>query len=330
VLQRHGGDFSLRDQDDRTVADLARKEGKVELAELIDSFKSTQSRLKHVWDHRMKPENAEVISFLGAMLAAHAVYYYNVLGFTSHNLLLLMQAAAIAMTCWCVAKMSRHKEAGSVVRNDFANLTGSHASAHNDHVFSGLRFDPTAKVAVPLRAYYSEESGNVCRRYHCHCTLVGADVCGDNFRSFIVLLSGLVVDVAIAVFVAGELIALTPDAPSPLLPHLFIWHGLWMPSYTILTMLTCYGFFLFNIAAGRLLKAVQPITKGLTMHEELYWTHYTYLQDPAGRMANPFDQGWQKNIMGFLRGSKFPEADIYSISELNPAPWRHPKDKRQR
>merc|ERR1711924_333759 len=64
------------------------------------------------------------------------------------------------------------------------------------------------------------------------------------------------------------------------------------------------------------------------VHEESYWNHYTYMQDPSGRKVNPFDHGWKKHIVEFLRGKKVPEVDMYSISELKPAAWKHPKDKR--
>lgn len=329
VLQRHGADFSLTDQDGRDVAALARKENQGDLAELIESFKSSKARLQYMWAYRGRPENAEPITVVNAFIMAHIVLYYNVVGYTPHTLLLLVQGACVVGSAYCLFKLAKNKEVGSVIRNDFSNLQGSWSSAQNDALFAGLRICRSAKVAMPLRSHYSETSGNLVRRYHAYCQLAGVDICGENSRTFTLMVLLMIVDMSIAVYVGCAVISATsPDAPSIMLPHLFIWYGLWQPGCTLLTLLMMYSFFMNVVALQRLQRQVETVVSGTSMHEAACWNQYTYMQDPAGMLANPFDYGVKTNVLNFAKGKRIPEADMYSIQELTPKPWHHPRDKR--
>jgi len=160
--------------------------------------------------------------------------------------------------------------------------------------------------------------------------MAGVDICSENMRVFVSMLACLVFDLGITGFISCHLVATSsPDAPSIMLPHLFVWYGLFQPGYAILTLLGMYSSFMCFVACTRLQKQVGAVLGGISAYEEGSWQVLTYLQDPAGGIANPFDFGIKTNVLHFLQGKKVPEADLHSIMELTPKPWHHPKDKRQ-
>jgi len=287
------------------------------------------SRLMFAWQHRGNSEYSEGLGVLNLIFISHLIYFYNVLGHTPHGFLLFLQFACLGGLGFFCSKLYKSKEAGAVIQNSFDGVQGSWCSTQNDSIFGGIRMCPTAKLAMPLRAVYSEQSGNLVRGFYTHCSLLGVDICIENRRMFLAGLSCIAVDVFIAVYVACNMIAYSsPSAPSILLPHLFIWYGLWEPGYALLTLLAVYSLYMLLVAVTTIQKQVMTIIGGQTTHEEQQWSQYTYLQDPAGKHKNPFDLGLQTNVLNFLQGKKVPEGDLYTIMELKPKPWRHPKDKR--
>ena len=83
--------------------------------------------------------------------------------------------------------------------------------------------------------------------------MADTDICVENVRTFTLMLLALLVDVAIPVYLSVDLISTaSASAPSVLLPHLFIWYGLWQPGYTFLTLLAMYSFFMTTVVAQRL------------------------------------------------------------------------------
>ena len=116
------------------------------------------------------------------------------------------------------------------------------------------------KVAMPLRSYYSDASGNLVRRYHAYCQMAGVDICGENVRQFTLMVLLLFIDISIAFFIGCTVISATStEAPSVMLPHLFIWYGLWQPGCALLTLLMMYSFFMSIVAFQRLQRQAQAL-----------------------------------------------------------------------
>jgi len=261
--------------------------------------------------------------------SAHLAYFYNVMGSVQHSFLIFVQLLSLMACAITLKRLAMGKEVGAVLCNNFSTLQGSWSSAQNDTIFHDIRMCPTSKVAMPLRSHYSEQTGNLVRGFFQHCGMLRTDLCLENMRSFLIALSFLALDLLIATYVSISMVEnSSPQAPSILLPHLYVYYGLTTQGYAVLTLISIYAGYMLLVCFSMLQKQIFLMSGGITSHEHEAWSQYAYLTDPSGKLCNPFDQGWQTNFANFVKKKILPETDIYAIQELKPMPWRHPKDKR--
>ncbi|ESO00331.1 hypothetical protein HELRODRAFT_184355, partial [Helobdella robusta] len=75
----------------------------------------------------------------------------------------------------------------------------------------------------------------------------------------------------------------------------FIWFGTFM-----LTLLT-------SVSALAFVCTIINLTSGMTTNERANWARYSYLIDSRGRLMNPFNRGFFRNVAEYFSISNYDE-----------------------
>lgn len=346
VLQRAGIDLSIQDKEGRTAADLARHEMTTHpksadgseskeavaldaLATELDSYRSKRHRMRYLWMQRSNPDNIRITTFLGSAFLSLPFFYFNVLNYTPHYSLLLMQMTLTILMMYLVRATYQNHETGAIIESDLP-ISGNPAAPQHDSFFQNVLVHPDTHMAWPFRAAVAPNSGMFIRNYSHHCALTGSHVCGENYRKFMILVAISSVNAMITLFIAVDVCCRNPGAPSMIQIHYWFWYNLWTWKYTLLTAWSAWWMVISFSEIARSLKYINYPIRNVFQHEMDNFPKLRYLQDPAGKPAFPFaKKNVMENLVAFCRGKQTPEHDIYLYSQLNVGQWTHPMDKRK-
>jgi len=328
ALIRCGADLSITDKAGRTAADLALSENHPELAAELNSYQSKKHRLQYLWDSRIDPENRATAAFIGSIIWSLIVFYFNVFYHTPYRTLLLIQMTLTVVGGYLGWKLSQQKEAGAITEPELP-ISANPAAQSNDNFFHNLSVEPTAKMAWPFRAAYSEKTGNFVRHFSHFCSVTHTDICGENYRQFMLWLAVVAVDALLMLLLACDVVSANPGSPSIFKIHMWVWYNMWHWRYALLVAYCLWwiGWMFTHLAQIQPFLAM-PFMNIYAYEVQNLW-RLRYLQDGIGNFHNP----WQyltpiDSIRAFLVGKLTPDHDMYSYSELKTGPWRHPSDKR--